>query len=108
MHQAAQDEDRDFADLGPHSFRPANIAWRQEIGDSGIEASKITSHANLEMTGEYTRGAGAPERVVPAAFRRSLRRQANTLKRRSASRLRHDLPLLSSLSDVERATAVVH
>jgi hypothetical protein len=39
---------------------PANITWRQEVGGSAIEASKIAGHADLEMTGEYT--FVAPER----------------------------------------------
>jgi len=60
LHQAAQDEGCDFPGLGPHSFRRANITWRQEVGGSAIEASKIAGHADLEMTGEYT--FVAPER----------------------------------------------
>jgi integrase len=40
--------------LGPHSFRRANITWRQQVGGSAIEASKIAGHSDLEMTGEYT------------------------------------------------------
>jgi hypothetical protein len=50
----------DFAGLGPHSFRRANITWRQEVGGSAIEASKIAGHSDLEMTNEYT--FVAPER----------------------------------------------
>lgn len=60
LHQAAQDEGCDFPGLGPHSFRRANITWRQEVGGSAIEASKIAGHSGLEMTGEYT--FVAPER----------------------------------------------
>jgi integrase len=41
--------------LGPHSFRRANIAWRQEEGASSIEASKIASHSTVRMTEEYTK-----------------------------------------------------
>ena len=44
----------DFSGLGPHSFRRANITWRQQVGGSAIEASKIAGHSDLEMTGEYT------------------------------------------------------
>jgi integrase len=40
--------------LGPHSFRRANITWRQEVGGSSIEASKIAGHATVRMTEEYT------------------------------------------------------
>ena len=54
LHQAAQAEGCDFTGLGPHSFRRANITWRQEVGGSAIEASKIAGHSDLEMTGEYT------------------------------------------------------
>jgi integrase len=44
----------DFPRLGPHSFRRANITWRQEVGGSSIEASKIAGHASVRMTEEYT------------------------------------------------------
>jgi integrase len=54
LHQAAEAEECDFAGLGPHSFRRANITWRQQVGGSAIEASKIAGHSDLEMTGEYT------------------------------------------------------
>jgi integrase len=54
LHQAAKDEGCDFPGLGPHSFRRANITWRQQVGGSAIEASKIAGHSDLEMTGEYT------------------------------------------------------
>jgi integrase len=54
LHQAAQAEGCDFPGLGPHSFRRANVTWRQEVGGSAIEASKIAGHSDLETTGEYT------------------------------------------------------
>jgi integrase len=54
LHQAAEAEGCDFAGLGPHSFRRANITWRQQVGGSAIEASKIAGHSDIEMTGEYT------------------------------------------------------
>lgn len=54
LHQAAEAEGCDFPGLGPHSFRRANITWRQQVGGSAIEASKIAGHSDLEMTGEYT------------------------------------------------------
>lgn len=60
LHQPAAAESCDFAGLGPLSFRRANITWRQEVGGSAIEASKIAGHAELEMAGEYT--FVAPER----------------------------------------------
>ena len=54
LHQAAKAERCDFPGLGPHSFRRANITWRQEVGGSAIEASKIAGHSALHMTSEYT------------------------------------------------------
>jgi integrase len=54
LHWAAEAEGCDFIGLGPHSFRRANITWRQEVGGSSIEASKIAGHATVRMTEEYT------------------------------------------------------
>jgi integrase len=54
LHRAAAAEGCDFPGLGPHSFRRANITWRQEVGASSIEASKIAGHASVRMTEEYT------------------------------------------------------
>lgn len=54
LHEAAKTVGCDFEGLGPHSFRRANITWRQQVGGSAIEASKIAGHSDLEMTGEYT------------------------------------------------------
>jgi integrase len=44
----------DFPGFGPHSLRRANITWRQEVGGSSIETSKIAGHANTKITEEYT------------------------------------------------------
>jgi integrase len=60
LHEAARAEGCDFKGLGFHSFRRANITWRQEVGGSAIEASRIAGHTNIEMTSEYT--FVAPER----------------------------------------------
>jgi integrase len=54
LHAAAAAEGCDFPGLGPHSFRRANITWRQEVGASSIEASKIAGHVSVRMTEEYT------------------------------------------------------
>jgi integrase len=54
LHKAAVAVGCDFNGLGPHSFRRANITWRQAVGGSAIEASKIAGHAEVDMTGEYT------------------------------------------------------
>jgi integrase len=51
----AANEGCDFPGLGPHSFRRANITWRQEVGGSSIEVSKIAGHTTVRMTEEYTK-----------------------------------------------------
>ncbi len=55
LKRAAADEGCDFPGLGPHSLRRANITWRQEVGASSIEASKIAGHSTVRMTEEYTK-----------------------------------------------------
>ncbi len=55
LKRAAAAEGCNFLGLGPHSFRRANITWRQEVGGSSIEASNIAGHATLRMTEEYTK-----------------------------------------------------
>jgi integrase len=55
LKRAAAAEGCDFLGLGPHSFRRANITWRQEVGASSIEASKIAGHSTVRMTEEYTK-----------------------------------------------------
>ncbi len=55
LKQVAAAEGCDFPGLGPHSFRRANITWRQEEGASSIEASKIAGHSTVRMTEEYTK-----------------------------------------------------
>lgn len=54
LRWSAEAEGCDFPGLGPHSFRRANITWRQQVGGSSIEASKIAGHANVRMTEDYT------------------------------------------------------
>jgi integrase len=54
LKRAAAAEGCDFPGLGPHSLRRANITWRQEVGGSAIEASKIAGHASTKITEEYT------------------------------------------------------
>jgi len=55
VKRAAAAEGCDFPGLGPHSFRRANITWRQQVGGSSIEASKIAGHSTVRMTEEYTK-----------------------------------------------------
>ncbi len=47
----------DFEGFGLHSLRRANITWRQEVGGSAIEASKIAGHTKVETTLDYTQVA---------------------------------------------------
>ena len=54
LKEAAQTAGCDFAGFGLHAFRRANITWRQEVGASAIEASKISGHGNVNMTNDYT------------------------------------------------------
>jgi integrase len=44
----------DFLGFGPHSLRRANITWRQEVGGTSIETSRIAGHASTAITDEYT------------------------------------------------------
>jgi integrase len=56
-HEGAPKNDPglDFLGMGLHSFRRANITWRQWVDKaSAIEASKIAGHATVNMTGDYT------------------------------------------------------
>ena len=54
LKEAASEEKCDFLGFGLHSLRRANITWRQEVGGSSIEASRIAGHASTKMTEEYT------------------------------------------------------
>ena len=51
---AATEAGCDFPGFGLHSLRRANITWRQEVGASSIEASKIAGHSSVNMTNDYT------------------------------------------------------
>jgi integrase len=54
--QGAPKEDMgfDFPGFGPHSLRRANITWRQDVGGSAIEVSKIAGHSKVDTTLDYT------------------------------------------------------
>src|SRR4029077_18558946 len=54
LERAASLEKCDFPGFGLHSLRRANITWRQEVGASSIEASRIAGHASTKMTEQYT------------------------------------------------------
>jgi integrase len=72
LHQAAALEGCDFAGLGPHSFRRANITWRQQVGGSAIEASRIAGHTDLKMTGQYTFVDPEPQNELTLRIQRKL------------------------------------
>ena len=55
LKKAAAADGCDFPGFGPHSLRRANITWRQEVGGSSIEASKIAGHSTVRMTEDYTK-----------------------------------------------------
>jgi integrase len=110
LHQAASAEGCDFPGLGLHSFRRANITWRQEVGGSAIEASKIAGHRDLEMTSEYT--FVAPERQNELT-RRIQQKLADAEKKKDEKTTEAVAPAPSSpevspsLADTEPVTAVV-
>ncbi len=83
LHKAAKAEGCDFEGLGPHSFRRANITWRQQVGGSAIEASKIAGHSDLEMTGEYTFVTPEPQNELTRLIQQKLK-DSGTKQRRSA------------------------
>jgi hypothetical protein len=80
MHQAAKAEGCDFEGLGQHSFRRANITWRQQVGGSAIEASKIAGHSDLEMTGEYTFVTAERQNELPRRIQEKLAEAAPARK----------------------------
>jgi integrase len=82
---AAAAEGYDFPGFGPHSLRRANITWRQEVGGSSIETSKIAGHANTKMTEEYT--------VVQLRRQEELTRRIQE-KRAKAAKRRKNLKLV--------------
>lgn len=88
LHEAADAEGCDFKGLGPHSFRRANITWRQEVGGSAIEAARIAGHRDLEMTSLYT--FVAPERQNELT-RRIQQRLAEAGKNAAGDQIKEDV-----------------
>ena len=62
LKRAAGAEGCGFPGLDPHSFRPANMTWRREVGGSSAEASKIAGRSTVRMTEEYTKTLNPPDR----------------------------------------------
>jgi integrase len=110
LHQAAKDEGCDFPGLGPHSFRRANITWRQQVGGSAIEASKIAGHSDLEMTGQYTFVAPERQNELTRRIQEKLAEAANKIEE-SAARTAPSTPAtaeaLPSLAATALATTLV-
>ncbi|MCE5306800.1 MAG: site-specific integrase [Acidobacteriales bacterium] len=98
LHQAAEAEECDFPGLGPHSFRRANITWRQQVGGSAIEASKIAGHSDLEMTGEYTFVTPERQNELTMLIQQKLAAAAPLSKTRPTS-VPQASPLLSALPE---------
>lgn len=73
----------DFSGFGLHSLRRANITWRQEVGASAIEASKIAGHGSVNMTNDYTHVQLKRQEELTRAIQDRLGEAA--LKRKSTS-----------------------
>jgi integrase len=110
LHQAADAVGCDFPGLGPHSFRRANITWRQQVGGSAIEASKIAGHHDLEMTGEYTFVAPERQNELTLRIQKQLSNAGEKITKdgvgkRAAAAGTTEVP--PDLSDVTPATTLV-
>jgi integrase len=73
----------DFPGFGLHSLRRANITWRQEVGASAIEASKIAGHSSVNITNDYTHVQLRRQEELTRAIQERLREASRM--RRSAS-----------------------
>jgi len=112
LHLAAEIEGCDFPGLGPHSFRRANITWRQQVGGSAIEASKIAGHSDLEMTGEYTFVTAERQNELTLRIQQKLA-QANEKRAETPAKVATVPPeqapgVPPNLSDLKPATSTIH
>ena len=111
LHQAARAEGCDFRGLGPHSFRRANITWRQEVGGSAIEASKIAGHSDLETTNDYTFVTAERQNELTRRIQEKLAAAASKTTKESAnasSTPPATAEVLPNLEDMLLETTVVH
>jgi integrase len=109
LHQAAEAEGCDFPGLGPHSFRRANISWRQQVGGSSIEASKIAGHSKLEMTSDYTIVSPERQNELTRRIQDKLADASAKNQEQPGNSTRPGSELLpGGLADTKPATAVVH
>lgn len=107
LHQVAEAEGCDFPGLGPHSFRRANITWRQQVGASAIEASKIAGHSDLEMTGEYTFVTAERQNELTRRIQEKLADASTRNQEKLADSQPPGSEVLSGLAETKPATPVV-
>ena len=74
----------DFPGFGLHTLRRANITWRQEVGGSAIEASKIAGHSNVSMTSDYTHVQLRRQEDLTRAIQQRLKQAGQRKPRTSA------------------------
>lgn len=79
LKRAAAARDLDSPGFGPHSLRRANITWRQQVGASSIEASRIAGHSKTKITDEYT--------LVPLKRQEDLTRRLQEKRAKAAKKV---------------------
>jgi len=77
LKAAARAAGCDFPGFGMHSFRRANITWRQEEGATSIEAQKIAGHSKATTTMVYTQVQLDRQRETTLRIQNRLFRTAN-------------------------------
>ena len=87
-----KDPGLDFKGFGLHSLRRANISWRQDVGGSTIEASKIAGHSKVDTTLQYT--------FIRDERHQTLTRRIQEMRQKAASNT--DLPAVQPASDLLR------
>jgi integrase len=83
---AARAAGHDFLGFGLHSLRRANITWRQEVGASAIEASKIAGHSSVNMTNDYTHVQLRRQEDLTRAIQKQLSQAARTIHKQAVVR----------------------
>lgn len=56
-----------------------NISWRQQVGGSAIEASKMAGHSDVDMTADYTFVDLDRQKELTLAIQRQLAKAAELL-----------------------------
>jgi integrase len=105
LHEAAKAVGCDFEGFRPHSFRRANITWRQQVGASSIEASTIAGHADIHMTADYTFVDMVRQSETPRAIQERLGKALEDEGRSLASNHRGtEVPTAAATSRDESST----